>query len=205
MNTIFNIDKLTTSSTFSLAISRDMSGTGFGGYLTIGGIPDITNSLINASSTFTSAPWQPDPNFVSFTYTSYLISVSAVSWTGGSDATSRLYVVDSGTISIWLPDADAAAINAQFNPPARYSNGYYFVECEATPPALSFTINDREFPISPLDMIWYDVESSKTCKSAVQNGGTTNILGDPFFRSVLAVFDWGTQQMHLSPRTYYDS
>lgn len=205
MNTIFNLDKLTSLSMFSLAISRDMSGTGFGGYLTIGGVPDITNSLINASSTFTSAPWQPDPNFESFAYTSYLISVSAVSWTGGSDTTSSLYIVDSGTISIKLPDADAAAINNQFSPPARYLNGHYYVECGATPPALSFTINGRKFPISPLDMIWYDVEGSGACESAIQNGDTTNILGDPFFRSVLAVFDWGREQMLLSPRTHYES
>jgi hypothetical protein len=117
-------------------------------------------------------PWQPDPNFDSFAYTSYLISVSAVSWTGGSDATSRLYLVDSVTISISMPDADAAAINTQFNPPARYSNDYYFMECEATPPALSFTIGGRGFFISLLDMIWYDVEGAPQTSLEIRSSET---------------------------------
>jgi hypothetical protein len=194
MNTIFQ-DGLT-APLFALAISRDASQTGFGGYLTIGSIPDISDPYVNASLEYASAPIQGGPGMVF----GYEIIYESLAWDGGSggsgqNATPANAIVDSGTIFIHIPAADdAAAVNALFVPPATLVDGAWQVSCDAQPPNFSVTVGGVYLPVNPADLIWYNADGG-VCMSGIQSNTGITILGDPFLRSVLAVFDWGSEQI----------
>lgn len=185
MNTILAVDKLT-KPMFSLALSRDLSNTGFGGYFAIGGIPDLSKPAINARNSFITVPFSPD---------SYYITIDGIAYSSPttpsvSDTTHRDYLVDSGTAFIIAPSADAAAIAQLFNPPASPYFGLYRVDCAATAPQVQFIIGGASFIINPKDMIFYN-ERDGSCVSAIAPGDSNYVLGAPFLRNVVAVFDWG--------------
>jgi len=185
MNTIFEVDQLT-APIFSLALSRDSSNTGFGGYLAIGGTPDPSDPEINASSSFTTVAFLPN---------SYSITIDGVTYGSGptapaSDAINRNYLLDSGTAYVIVPSADAAAIAQLFDPPATSYSGVYRVDCAATSPDVQISIGGTAFTINPEDMVFRD-ERDGICASAFAPGNGIYVLGAPFLRNVLAVFDWG--------------
>ena len=103
METVFDIDNLT-APVFSLALSRDQSNTSYGGEIAIGGIPDITDPKINASSTFASTAFEIlaqafiDPNTPEYQF--YVINVTDVVFGPETAATTALpnaqFIVDSG-------------------------------------------------------------------------------------------------------------
>lgn len=217
MNTIFQeglADPL-----FSIAISRDASNKGYGGYLAIGGIPDTSHPEINVSSDWSSADIQPNPLMDSGSeFTNYVIEVDSIQWSdsrGSSspmfdlDSESFLYLVDTGTTFTFVPKADAAAVNALFQPPARLdADGYYEVQCDATPAQLNLTVGDQLLLINPDDLILERAAGDNRCYSGVQPimpDYPIGILGDTVLRSLLAVFDWGEKKVHLASRPFYDS
>lgn len=197
---------------FSIAISRDASGSGLGGYLGIGGVPDVSDPQINVTSDYGSAPMDLNPGFQLDQLSNYVISVDAVSWVDPSRSTVVVentpfpYLVDSGTTLSSVPDSDAEAINGLFQPPATLdSNGYYTVPCDAIPPQISITVGGVVLPINPVDLI---LSGEGSCLSGVQpltSGQQYGYVGDTFLRSLLAVFDWGEQQVHLASRPLYES
>ena len=103
IDTIFEIENLT-EPVFSLALSRDESSTSYGGEIAIGGIPNITDPKINASSTFASAAFQIlthqfiDPNTPEIQF--YVINVTDVTYGPEPASTPALpnaqFIVDSG-------------------------------------------------------------------------------------------------------------
>lgn len=212
LNTMFTeglVDPL-----FSMAISRDASQSGFGGYLTIGGIPDISDPYINAASIFGSAAIELNPeDELTGQFSNYAINVDAVSWSSSSGAdtatnsTSFLYIVDSGTTLSHFPNDIAAAVNALFQPPATLgSNGLYSVSCSAIAPLISVTVGGVILPINPVDLKWSG--GTDGCASGVQGllpSYPIGILGDSAMRSLLAVFDWGEKMVHLASRLDYES
>ena len=102
INTIFFVENLT-APLFSLSLSRDPADLGFGGYLTIGGVPDVSMPTINASSTFASTPIQIlQDQFLGATpeYQFYTITIDGLVYgpfTPGSGEASTQFIVDSGT------------------------------------------------------------------------------------------------------------
>jgi aspergillopepsin I len=205
INSIFSNNL--TPSVFALALSRDDSATGFGGYLTIGDVPDISDPYVNASSQYATVPFLSDPE--TDTISGYSIQYDGLSWSGGSSSLMERTIVDSGTIFIYVPSSAAEAVNSLFDPPATLTDeGLYQVDCKATAPeGFAVIIGGMSFPINVQDMGWYSTYNG-FCYSAVQDSklvGEANILGDPFLRSVLAVYDWGNEQMHIASRTYYES
>ncbi|KAH0841095.1 hypothetical protein AYO21_06588 [Fonsecaea monophora] len=212
INTIF-YEELT-EPLFSMAISRDASETGYGGFLTIGGIPDTEDPRINAVGDFGSAPVELNPEIPSCGdyFTHYTIVPDGVAWADGAgnfadeDATPAYYVVDSGATLSRFPPAIAKAVNALFDPPATLnSQGLYVVSCDATLPQLSLFVGGVELPINPLDLVWF---SGTTCVSGVQSirGDTVvGVIGDSLMRSMLVVFDWGEKMVHFASRPVYDS
>lgn len=216
INTIFFVENLT-ESLFSLALSRDPTNQfGFGGYLTIGGTPDTSAPAVNATGDFAAVPIEPlsavfpqAPDEFAF----YIITIDGLvygSFAPGSGESSVPFIVDSGTTLNYFPTADADQFNALFDPPAVYSAdfGAYIVPCDATPPELGITIGGETFYHNPSDLV-FNIGLNDTCFSSVNDGGPapngTFILGDPFLKNVLAVFDVGDAQMAFSSRVYYAS
>lgn len=222
MNTIFFVENLT-QPLFSLALARDTSNQfGFGGYLTIGGIPDITAPAVNASSTFATTsldyisalvPANQNPDNYQF-YLYYLITIEGLVYGPffpGFGESAVPFIVDSGTTLNYFPTEDADLFNALFYPPAIYSDEYggYVVDCDAIPPELGITIGGQTFYHNPSDLI-FNTGLDNVCLSGVNDGGALGqgnvyILGDPFLKNVLAVFDVGNSSMSFSSRIYYDS
>lgn len=226
INTIFFVDNLTTPE-FSMALSRDVSNTSYGGVLAIGGYPDPSAPTINATGEFASTPIDflyvnPDSPLLlenPDTFTFYTIHPDGLVWesasgvVGGDTNSSRQYVVDSGTTLLYIPGPDAGEVNSLFFPPAQYDPDYgvYVVDCDALAPAFGVTISGETFVINPLDLIF--PAGDDLCLSGIQNGTALEgsdgpfILGDVFLKNVLAVFDLtpGDYQMHFSPRVYYES
>lgn len=197
---------------FSIALDRD--GTG---HLAIGGTPDIP-----FDPTFASSPFQLLTTYgvalAKTFYTFYVITTNGFqyqsaqsNWNTGSwltyfgnpnDPTKVQVVIDSGTPVNYLPPTIASAVNALFDPPAVYrkSLGYYTVPCNAKAPRFGVKIGMETFYINPLDMII--PLNTGECISGVTltgNGGVP-LLGEPFLKNVLAVFDVGASEMRFAAR-----
>ena len=222
MNTIFNVEKLA-QPIFSMALSRNPATKGYGGLLTIGGIPDTTLPTVNSSSKFTTVPIQKTPDLLDDpVYAWYLINASFAIGKSHNQAPNTQVIIDSGTTLNYIPTHEAAAINAMFDPPSfpDDQDGFYYVDCNATSPTtLGVTIAGTTFYLNPADLISrdaseesddeYDVPSQ--CVSAFQDGGLVSetypgsyILGDPFMNNVLVVFDWGKEEISFASRVEYD-
>ncbi|KAI1619594.1 aspartic peptidase domain-containing protein [Exophiala viscosa] len=211
MNTIFDVQGLT-SSYFSLALSRDASQTGFGGYLAIGGVPDHTDPRVNAATTFASSPILIDPNFDAAEPSLYTVDIGGVFWygnddtTSGSDTENIKFVIDSGAAFSYVTPDTAAAINGLFDPPGSIVDGSWEVGCGATPPSVQYVIGGQAFKVNLADMI-HQQSINQGCLSAFQtmSPGGYQSLGDNLFRNTLIVFDWGEMQLHLAARPDYES
>lgn len=206
-NTIFFVENLT-ESVFSLSLSRNPNLLGFGGYLTIGGIPNITDPSVNASDIVAVTPiefYAALPNLDFFTF--YVITAEEIVYAANFGPNSTQFIVDSGTTLLYLPSADAEAINAMFDPPGKYSDfyGVYIIPCNATAPEIGFTIAGETFYINPEDLVFNQGLGPELCASSVVDGGDIFILGDIFLKNVLAIFDVGNSEMGFSSRMYYES
>ena len=79
------------------------------------------------------------------------------------------------------------------------------VPCDAVGPALELTIGGKKLVVEPHDMFIIRGRSSRgdVCSPSVQPAGRSiNILGGPFLRSVLAVFDVGASEMRFAQRVH---
>ena len=87
-------------------------------------------------------------------------------------------------------------INAAFDPPAVWDaeRQLYKVKCTATPPAHSITIGGMEFKVNPLNMI---ERVGHRCFSTIL-GHNDFVLGVPFLRNVVSVFDVGAAEMKFA-------
>ena len=190
---------------FSLAISRDETGTGDGGTIAIGGVPA---DVANATGLYASTPIELLALSSSTDFLFYTISVEALDYDGADSAQSVQYIVDSGTTLNYLPTPDADAVNALFDPPAYEEEGLYYVDCDATAPDISVVIGGMEFATNPVDLKLF-IDEGNTCVSGIQDGGAVDeslfILGDVFLKNVLAVFDVGAAEMRFAEREFYVS
>jgi hypothetical protein len=122
---------------------------------------------------------------------------------------------DSGTTLNYFPTTVSQAFNAAFNPPAIYSetDGVYYVDCNASKPALDIVIGGTKFDTNPLDLILFqglDANGNDVCITGVSDGGDDAsvdfyILGDTFQKNVVSVFDVGAAELRLAAREHYTS
>lgn len=169
---------------------------------------------MNASSAFARVPIEYDPTLAGKQYGHYLFNYSSVSYTNGTTTghndTSIQVVADSGAPTISLPAHLAKEINAMFDPPAELVDGAYIVGCDAKAPRVSFEIGGHDFSIYPPDLIYHAISNTTAkadsgyavhCASAVQadssGSGGFSILGEPFLKNVLGVFDWGSHEIRF--------
>ena len=208
---------------FSLAIDRGTSS----GVMAIGGLPLITFfpvfastpfqllTISNAFGTTGQIDCVPQYQFYAITADGFDYEGNETTkWTYGNWANplekpsvpSKLQIiVDSGTTLIYLLTAIANAVNALFVPPPIYNStiGAYVVVCSAKAPRFGVTVGKQTFYINGLDMILFS--GPGTCESGVSGAGLIgfSILGDVFFKNVLAVFDVGASEMRFAAMKIY--
>ena len=191
---------------FAVALSRS---TVSGGIMTIGGIPHPHTPTVNAThGAITTIPIEPLDNTTLLVH--YYAVVDGFQYTNSSThAGQGQYVIDTGTSANVLPPAEAAAINALFDPPATLnaSIGQYTVPCNATAPALGVRLGGQIFPHNPRDLIIPAPAGGELCFSAIQISEAAfpiQLLGGAFLRNVLVAFDVGRTEMTFWSREYYE-
>ena len=210
---------------FSLALERSSETSGFaaGGLLAIGGLPPV-----RFSPTFASAPFQlvavkelNHPGATKPQYQFYTIIINGFTYRRSQEPSwihpnsfdpptnkSRTpVVIDSGTSLIYLPTAISIAVNALFDPPALYdanADGFY-VNCSAKAPEFGVQIGEQTFFLNAKDLIIPAGSAEGTlCLTSIGDAGYgSSILGAPFFKNVLAVFDVGASEMRFAAREFY--
>ncbi|KAJ5185536.1 hypothetical protein N7472_010376 [Penicillium cf. griseofulvum] len=200
---------------FSLALARtpQNQSTSFGGYLTLGGLPPV-----NHRSHFSTVPVEITEN-IPLWYTSgkrvrsyCSATVSNVTYGSSSNklttnTTSFQAFVDSGNYISYLPPAIVEPINALFLPPATYDTdlGLCVVDCSAKAPEFGLSLGDQTFYHDGSDLIYRTSDgvcvSNLASSSEVSLGDATlNIIGVPFLKNVVAVFDFGKNEMRFAKK-----
>lgn len=196
---------------FSIAIDRvpwNRSVSKTGGYLGLGAIPAVPHS-----SNFVATPNEVNDGIPLVltdgkpVLTLWTLTVQSTITSGRSNTTSFQACPDTGNNFNLYPMEQAAAINAQFLPPGKIisedSDQFTFsVDCNSTPPVHGITIGNQTFYIDPRDMI---IQVNDSCVSAIAGQTESEVviyfLGDVFFKNVVAVFDFGKNEMRFSSRT----
>ncbi|KAK4937405.1 hypothetical protein LTR10_021942 [Elasticomyces elasticus] len=208
METLFNTSTFAAphSKKFSFALSRDASSTGYGGVLTIGGIPSLTHPTINASSTFTSTPIEIYANTSTTQYSWYNITLEGFDFGERLVAPNTTTIIDSGYNGLEIPSEVATMLNNNWSPPGNVSGSTIFLDCNAVlSSAFGVRIGGATYYIDSADLVGQMTNGS--CYSLVIAGFPPNgySVGDPFLRNALAVFDWGEMVISFYPRVYYQS
>lgn len=204
---------------YSLAIARTAQNatTGFGGYLTIGGLAPV-----NHSAEWATVPVEIHKTIpVSFTSGKSVISYWTTTIDGlqygpassaetdhsnlTTDNTRTQVFFDNGNYFSFFPDKVLAPINALFDPPAVWNDELtvYVVQCDAVAPTFGVTLANQTFFHDGRDLV-YQTEEGICISNLVPaetvgiDGITLNILGAGFFKNVLGVFDFGKNEMRFA-------
>lgn len=203
---------------FSLAVARTPFNVsnGGGGFIGLGAVPPVSYNpkfAIAPVEILDVLPPLFTNNITQKSYWALTIDGTTYSKLGQpttSNSTSFQAIVDSGNFFTYIPTTEALSINSHFSPPATPSpsfniSGEYIVPCNATPPTFGITIGGQTLYHDPRDMIITQLDG--TCLSAVADGELIGsmgiwfgILGTPFLTSVLAVFDFGRDEMRFAQR-----
>ncbi|KAL3477627.1 aspartic peptidase domain-containing protein [Aspergillus californicus] len=195
---------------FSHAIARNPmnESVGFGGYLSLGELPPVKhedNWAVAPVEIMKNIPL----NFTSFkkTRSYWALTVPSATWgSNGTNSTAFQAFLDSGNPLSYLPGYIANPFNKLFDPPAVYSkeSEAYIVDCNAKAPNLGLEIGGTVFQHNAADLIYQTGDG--LCISSIGNsdeikiGGTLqlNIVGVPFLKSVVSVFDFGKNEMRFA-------
>lgn len=172
---------------FAFTLSRDASNSGNGGLFTLGGVPDFSDPTVNVdANTYTVSDVVGDPELYSGTW-SFHIDNWAID-NSQPYSQSQVVLIDSGSSQMWIPPDVAAAVNALWDSGIN-NNGV--VDCNAQlTEAFSITIQGISYPISSEDLRYQNPDNGY-CYTLVldQIKGDAPILGIPFLKNVLGVFD----------------
>lgn len=196
---------------FSIALARapQNTSTAFGGYLTLGGLPPVNHSQ------FTTVPVEIIKN-IPANYTSgkkvrsyWATTISGVTYGSSgnltTDSTPWQAFVDSGNYFSIIPSAVVEPIHALFShrPVWNDDMSAYIVDCAAKVPEFGVTIGNQTFFHNGADLIYKT--SAGVCMSSFVpsekvsiQGLTLNVIGVPFLKNVVAVFDFGRHQMKFA-------
>ncbi|KAI0407928.1 acid protease [Xylaria palmicola] len=198
---------------FSLALARLPRGQpmGSGGFLGLGVLPGV-----DTNGPFVTVPVELTEGIpVELTggkISEWTLSVEGVVWSPGNSSIAAKTntitfqaVVDCGNFFNQLPQEIADQANAAFTPPAAYdaAKDSYVVDCDAVPPSFGLKIGGTTFSQRPDDMIFQLPDG--TCVSTIKRaagaeGISLNFIGAAWLQSVVAVFDFGKNEMRFAPR-----
>lgn len=196
---------------FSIALAHTPQNTSktFGGYLTLGGLPPVNHS------TFTTVPVERIRNIpTSFTSDKkslayWATTVRGVTYGHGNNlttnSTSFQAFVDSGNYFSILPAGIVDPIHALFSSKPVWSDDLsaFTVDCSASVPEFGITIGNQTFWHDGRDLIYQTSDgvcmSSLVSSERVPIGDLTlNVIGVAFLKSVVAVFDFGKDEMRFA-------
>ncbi|CAM1506177.1 Fc.00g058180.m01.CDS01 [Cosmosporella sp. VM-42] len=195
---------------FSVAIERTPlnDSTGPGGFIGIGAVVDVPNTGV-----FVSAPAEVnkaipvDLTGGKPTLTLWTLTVDGTTCKDTINSSSFQAVPDTGNWLNVYPADIAAAINGAFDPPATLLDAsgdelLYAVDCSANPPSHGVIIGNTTFSHNPADMLF---QTGSGCISSIagmnsQGGPEIFFLGDAFFKNVVAIFDFGRNEMRFAAR-----
>ncbi|KAL2802359.1 aspartic peptidase domain-containing protein [Aspergillus granulosus] len=201
---------LIADSYFSHVIARNPmnESVGFGGYLSLGELPPVKHSdnwAVAPVEIIDDIPL----NFTSYkrTISYWGLTIPSVSW-GRNSSTRESFQAffDTGNPLSYLPGRISIPYNELFSPPGVYSEdlGAYIVDCNAKPPSsLVFEIDGQKFDHNPADLIYQTGEDLCISTIGVAErvgiaGLPINIIGVPFLKNVLGVFDFGMDEMRFT-------
>jgi hypothetical protein len=196
---------------FAHAIARsplNESSTSFGGYLSFGELPPFKHDdnwatvpveiMNNIPLNFTS--YKRTPSY-------WATTVPSAGWgeKGNSSEPFQAFF-DSGNFLSYVPGRIADPVNKLFDPPAVYNEdiAVYIVDCNAkAPDSFTFEIGGQVFAHNPADLIYQTGDfciSSISKSDDIKVGGTLqlNIIGVPFLKSVVSVFDFGNNEIRFA-------
>lgn len=102
----------------------------------------------------------------------------------------------------------AEVVNAQFEPPAKYSYDYgsYFTECDAIPPSFGVQIEETTFWVDPKDLLNKEVKDPDTgyCQTGISDGGEGPfILGATFLTNVVVSMNIASGRVEFWSHEFY--
>lgn len=187
-----------TSPVFTLALDRSLKGS----TLTLGGVPEqfADAGFVTTPILPNLMPFRGEETLVNYLYS---IEVAGVSVAGVSNMTAFKTIIDSGAKAILVDNSTAIAAIRAFNPPGYWSDkdGEYVVNCTAVGPRFDLVIQNTTLSIDPTDLIEPEEVEEGICPSVIQPSdslGRASIIGNPFLRNVVAVFDVGHNEMHFA-------
>ncbi|KAB8079271.1 aspartic peptidase domain-containing protein [Aspergillus leporis] len=224
-NTMFEQGKV--EPYFSVALAHtplNRTENGFGGYLTLGDLPPVERKgefvavpvevMHNVPTNFTAG--RRDRSY-------WAMTISAVKFGDaelfndkneyGKEAeaaftthsTAFQAFVDTGNDFSYLPAAIVDPVNARFEPPAVYNEklGLSVVDCAAKAPVFGIELGGQTFYHQGEDLIYntgkgYCVSGLVSSESVAMGNIVLNILGVPFLKNVVAVFDFARHEMRFA-------
>ncbi|KAI3393444.1 hypothetical protein diail_4280, partial [Diaporthe ilicicola] len=182
---------------FSLALSRPGSSSESAGTIAFGGVAEELEGVDygTVAQTDIIIANVDDKSSSQLEYSYYTIIADGWHFDGSSDNRSFVYIINSNTPFISLPSDLVFDIAKAFDPPARQKvfHGVYWVDCDATAPEIAVVINGTSFWLNPVDLVIQSPDNPENtlgpCFIAFNDGGGPWVLGSPFLKNVLAVFD----------------
>lgn len=182
------------------------------GELALGGLTSSMSSSLNKSidPLFASVPISAADTKATYTKWGGIVQ----GWTYPTNTTSSGFATpfasdvlfDSGTAFLRL-DVDSFTNYNQLwsgsTPRFQRVSGteqYYYIDCNATAPDFAFLLGGETRNVSSADLI-YRLENG-TCRSSVTQGVNSPmyVLGAPFFKSNVVVFDGDAQAIHVATK-----
>jgi hypothetical protein len=122
--------------------------------------------------------------------------------------------VDTGSPFNYLPEAVAKRVNSGWTPPAIFDEDAWawIVDCGAKAPPFGYIVGGTQLMVEAEDMMMEGGvgavpkirRKGNWCLSTVQQSGAfafdKHILGSPFLKGHLAVFDIGAAEMRFAKR-----
>jgi hypothetical protein len=200
---------------FSIALNRPNEGPGA---LALGGLPGPPIRYENKSSAakfeyliFDDGSYNKPGNFKK-EYSLYMIRPEGFNVGSRNMKMSVNAILDTGSPLIYVPPDVATAFNKAWIPSAKVDekSSQWVVNCDAIPPPFGVVINGTTFEVAKEDLaikggvgVLPEIEGGK-CVSAVQMSGLfsfgVHILGTPFMKNVVSVFDVGAAEMRFLKR-----
>ncbi|KAI1403268.1 acid protease [Hypoxylon fuscum] len=189
---------------WAIALARNSSL----GSISVGGMPPVDLSKSDYDSTPILIAEIIDRDSTSRQPSFYTIVPKGFHFGDTTTTSEYPFILDTATSLIYLPMNVAEAVNAQFNPPARYIYDYdsYFVHCDAIPPTFGVQIEETTFWVNPKDLLNKEVKDPDTglCQTGISDGGNGPfVLGAAFLTNVVVSMNIGTGHVEFWSHEFY--